>query len=370
MSKYNGYKKKRNKIISCTNCGLDGHQFRNCTDPVTSWGVILVNYGELKTAIHNQNINLNTEEFDNIKSRVKMSSTNDMEFMSRACENIRFLMISRKHSVCYVEFIRGRYRPEKPSKVMYLFSQMTPKEIRKIKQSLYEKDGFEHLWREFWGKKYDEQYLMEDKAKAKKKYTMLTCTGVDGPEINLEYVVNNVEAEYKIKEWGFPKGRRNITETEKECAISEFKEESGYTENDFRVIDEIEPLVEDLIGTNGIKYRHVYYVAELTSGKPPMNNLTESQRNEVGDIQFINFQTAIEIIREYHVPKKVMLSKLFTYYLDRLLEAHRKSIQDKLEKQVQQMKLIVHKKNSNSSDISSSEGPSSKSPSENKKTFN
>lgn len=340
MYKYNAYKKRRNKGIICTNCGTDGHEFRNCTQPVTSWGIILMTYGDMKRAVHDHTINLNTDEINNIKHRIKMSSKSDMEFISRACEDIRFLMISRKHSVCYVEFIRGRYRPEKHSKIMYLFSQMTPEEINKIKHSLDMPDGFECLWTEFWGKKANEQYLMKDKLIAQKRYNMLTCTGIDGPEINLQYIVNNVEADYEIKEWGFPKGRRNITETEKQCAVREFKEETGYNESDIQIVDQINPLIEDFTGTNGIKYRHIYYVAELLSDKSPTNNITESQRNEVGDIQFINFQTAIEIIREYHAPKKIMLSKLFTYYLDRLLDAHKHTTNI-----VQPKQAIIDKKN-------------------------
>ena len=54
--------------------------------------------------------------------------------------------------------------------------------------------------------------------------------------------------------------------------------------------------------------------------KPPINNITESQKCEIGDITFANFQTAISLIRDYHIAKKTIVAKLMSYYIDQLLE--------------------------------------------------
>jgi len=139
-----------------------------------------------------------------------------------------------------------------------------------------------------------------------------------------------VRAEYDIEEWGFPKGIKKKMETDKECAVREFKEESGYTNNDFNIISEIEPIVEEFIGTNGVKYRHIYYVAELQNNKIDLNDTTDAQREEVGNIQFMNFTTAFECIRDYHVPRKIILEKIFTYYLDKLIIANRELLKSYL----------------------------------------
>jgi 8-oxo-dGTP pyrophosphatase MutT (NUDIX family) len=152
---------------------------------------------------------------------------------------------------------------------------------------------------------------------------MLKYTGVDGPEIDLNYIVSMIKIEHDTEEWGFPKGRRNKFESEEECALREFKEESGYNDEDIKIIHEIEPLCEDFTGTNGIEYRHVYYVAELISDKPVCNNITESQRDEIGNIQFMDFQTALGCIRKYHVKRIQILNRVFTYYIDRLVVANR-----------------------------------------------
>ena len=309
----------------CTNCGSKRHTYKQCTDPVTSWGIILVTYGDLDKPIHDKSIDLCESDMVETRSRVLIESNTDRLIVSHAYYSIKFLMISRKNSVGYVEFIRGRYRPEKIDQVIYLFKQMMQNEIDKIKYSLSLDNGFEYLWIDFWGTKADSPYLTNDKRVSKMNYDLLKIKGVDGPELDLKYIVSTVKAEYSIEEWGFPKGRKNRYETEIECALREFKEESGYTDDDIKIINEIKPLVEIFDGTNGITYKHVYYIAELISNKLPRNNVTESQREEIGNIQFLDFTSALLCIRDYHIPRKNILEKLFTYYIDKLVLSNRYS---------------------------------------------
>jgi len=319
-------RKKINKDIACTNCGSKRHIYKHCPEPITSWGMILVTYGDMIKPIHgdnNEQVDLNDADMIKSQTRVLIESNIDRFIVSKAYHNIKFLMISRKNSVGYVEFIRGRYRPEKIDKVIYLFKQMMQSEIDKINYSLTINKGFDYLWRDFWGNKADSPFLLNDKNVSRTNYDMLKVTGVEGPELNLKYIVSTVKAEYCIEEWGFPKGRKNKIETEKECAIREFKEESGYLDEDFEIINDIKPLIEEFIGTNGIKYKHIYYVAELVSNKTPKNNITDSQRDEIGNVQFMDFTSAHECIRDYHISRKILLVKLFTYYLDRLVLSNR-----------------------------------------------
>ena len=59
------------KQYFCNNCGITGHSFNKCKEPITSLGVISYKY------------------------------TNNNE--------IRYLMINRKDSLGFVDFIRGKY---------------------------------------------------------------------------------------------------------------------------------------------------------------------------------------------------------------------------------------------------------------------
>jgi len=317
-------RKKINRGILCSNCGSKHHSYKQCTDPITSWGIILITFGDLKKPLHDKSIDLSMIDLTETQNRVLVESNNDRMIVKQICHNIKFLMVSRKHSVGYVEFIRGKYRPEKIDQIIYLFKQMMQTEIDKIRNSLTMENGFIYLWNDFWGAKADAPYLINDKRMSKTNYDILKIKGsIDGPELDLKYISSNVTADYSIKEWGFPKGRRNKMETGIECAIREFKEESGYTDSDIEVIHQINPLVEVFTGTNGILYKHIYYVAELISNKKPQNNITESQIEEIGNIEFMDFISALEYIREYHIPRKILLEKIFTYYLDKLILSNR-----------------------------------------------
>ncbi len=295
------------KSVMCTNCGKLNHEYKQCRHPITSWGIILVQTSNLEYFKHNNEVDLNKQ--------VKSLGGNDTQVPT----NIKFLMISRKNSLGYIEFIRGRYKPHMTDQTIYLFKQMKQSEIDKIRCSLNMTDGFEYLWNELWGDSHDTMYMMREKIDSRKKYEEMKET-----QINLENIVNTIKPDHDIDEWGFPKGRRNRNETEKECAVREFKEESGYNDDDFRVIDEIQPISETFIGTNGIQYRHVYYIAEHISQKNPENNVTEQQKKEVGCIAFFDLKNALAIIREYHVERKNILNNLFIYYMKHINGNHRK----------------------------------------------
>jgi 8-oxo-dGTP pyrophosphatase MutT (NUDIX family) len=318
----NNRNKKKNKTIPCTNCGKIGHEYRDCEIPITSWGIILVNINNLD--IKHDNLTKPIHIYSSLKNNesyktstiVNNVNNNDKYLCSVILDNIKFLMISRKHSLGYVEFVRGRYKVEKPMQVTYLFKLMTTKEIEKIKISLTMDNGFEYLWKDMWGNKADHTTLELNKRESIAKYNILKYIGVDGPEIGLEFMVNKVTAQFDINEWGFPKGRRHRYESDKECAVREFTEESGYTESDIKIIDVIEPIIEEFLGTNGVKYRHVYYVAELISKKEPQNDITESQIDEIEDITFMNLTTANQTIRPYHEEKINMITSLTYYYFD------------------------------------------------------
>ena len=337
--RYSRSNKKKTKGLYCTNCGKSNHEFRDCDVPTTSWGIILVNVNSEIVLDHDDTRGLNIPPGPNInvysslgdhapyESHAHIDNTDiDRYLTSTIYDSITFLMISRKHSLGYVEFVRGRYKVERPTQVSYLFKLMTPSEIEKIGKSREMEDGFSYLWTDLWGEKANHSQLEMNRQEAASKYRILNNIGVDGPEIGLEYLVNEVKARYEIDEWGFPKGRRHRNESERDCAIREFMEESGYTASDFKIIDRIEPIIEEFNGTNGVRYRHVYYVAELVSHKEPMKDQTEYQIDEVGDITFMNINTATQTIRPYHKEKVNLLNALTAYYFDKLILAARQII--------------------------------------------
>lgn len=298
---------ENNKI--CSNCGRLGHEYKYCKDPITSWGIILVKLcyaDDIYTKIkHNKN-DVNKSDMIVIKNKV------DLVNIRINLNLIQFLLISRKHSLGYVEFIRGRYKPENIDGLIYIFQQMMTEEIEKIKNS-----DFDTLWIDFWNNDLKTQFYKKEYNESKTKFNILKEK--KDIELDLKFYVNNIKSHFDMAEWGFPKGRKVKGETDLQCAIREFTEETGLSENDINILLNIKTIIEDLTGTNGIKYRHIYYLAELKT-----NNLNIDTHLplsiEIGNIGFFTFENAMTKIREYHIERKKILTNIYTYYINLLLQ--------------------------------------------------
>jgi ADP-ribose pyrophosphatase YjhB (NUDIX family) len=285
--------------IRCTNCGKLGHTHSVCRAPITSYGVLalsvntevpedlyeLINY--LSSITHlEQNINITCD------------SLHILENFTKYKHNIKTLLIRRKHSLGYTEFVRGRYSPSNPNHVAFLFKQMIPAEIEIIKTK-----DFDYLWADVWSIR-NAIIKNDDYMTAFYKYQKLK----NNAQIKLIDFINNITPENDCPEWGLPKGRRERDEPDLKCAIREFEEETGYTKNDYILFNNIEPLIENLTGTNGLKYRHVYYIALLTTNtEPHRDDNIVTQRQEIGDIGLFDIDTTIQKIRQYHTERRSIL---------------------------------------------------------------
>ena len=223
--------------------------------------------------------------------------------------NIKFLLIQRRHSIGFMDFIRGKYKIDNIEQINSLFQYMHQNEINLIKTL-----EFEDLWKEIWNNDETKINLKKDFTIAKEKFIELkTSTKLD---LNLEFYLNNIEPLYSFLEWGYPKGRKDKNESTLDCAVREFYEETNIDIKKIKIINEIEPIEENLIGTNGIPYRHIYYIAETTEHI----NLENKNNNEIGNLGFFSYDEAQNFLRDYHVEKKQILEQIFMYYLEILLE--------------------------------------------------
>lgn len=299
-------KKIRDKTNACINCGNMGHDYKHCREPITSWGIILIETTQQKDMA--QFPTKDMSNYDNVH-------LNNLKQFTDVCESmnlINFLLVRRKHSLGFIEFMRGRYDKDNIDGITYLFQQMVPNEIHKIDTM-----DFKDLWIEFWNndakkiahntKEYDESYA--------KFMALKNC---DDVELPLEHYTKYVKPLYSLPEWGFPKGRKMRGESDLECATREFCEETGLCASDIKILNNIKPVIETLTGTNGIDYRHIYYVAEkITDSKVSIN---EKNTNEIGDIGFFSFESANCLLRDYHIGKKTILKNIFIYFLNCSIE--------------------------------------------------
>lgn len=293
--------KKKFSKIKCTNCGQFGHAHKSCHSPITSYGIfaLSLNQTDHEKSVDTKQLIKYLSSINKFEQHVAITCDNlsILENFSKYKDIIKVLLIMRKHSLGYTEFIRGRYAVTNPSHIAYLFRQMTPNELDKIRT--HEHD-FDYLWSDVWALRKPiikhEDYIM-----SREKYMTLS----EISPVKLSDFLKNTTPDDVCPEWGLPKGRRDRDETDIDCALREFTEETGYTHDDFILFRNIEPLVEDFIGTNGIKYRHVYYVALLTTQVPPIKSDDRlTQRQEIGDIGLFGLDESIQKIRTYHTERR------------------------------------------------------------------
>jgi len=132
------------RYIICNNCNKSNHESKDCKEPITSWGIIVVN---LEKIFENNNYTLNHNHI-NIKNKlfnITPQNHRDLENLSKYMNDIKFLLIQRKHSIGFMDFIRGKYKIDNIDQINSLFQYMNPKEIKLISEL-----DFDSLWKYMW----------------------------------------------------------------------------------------------------------------------------------------------------------------------------------------------------------------------------
>jgi 8-oxo-dGTP pyrophosphatase MutT (NUDIX family) len=248
---------------TCNNCGKLGHLFHNCKLPITSYGIILFRSG------------FNSPEF---------------------------LMLRRKDSFGYIDFIRGKYSPNNIEHLQSIIDEMSIQE----KQQILVED-FDNLWKMMWGTVSNVQYKNEEILSLKKFNLIKNGIIENDIKITLEDIVKNSKTQWAETEWEFPKGRRNYQEKDLDCALREFEEETGILRNNISIIENMLPFEEIFIGTNHKSYKHKYFLAYMINSE---ENIENFQETEVSKLEWKNLEQCLESIRPYNLEKKQLITNI------------------------------------------------------------
>jgi 8-oxo-dGTP pyrophosphatase MutT (NUDIX family) len=92
-----------------------------------------------------------------------------------------------------------------------------------------------------------------------------------------------------------------------DCGIREFTEETGYSCNDFKLIENIIPYEEIFIGSNIKSYKHKYYLACMSNNTL---DIQDYQKSEVKNIKWMSFDECLNYIRPYNLEKINIIEKI------------------------------------------------------------
>jgi 8-oxo-dGTP pyrophosphatase MutT (NUDIX family) len=224
----------------CNNCENYGHLFYNCKRPITSLGVICY--------------------------RIRQGV-------------VEYLLIQRKDSLGYVDFLRGKYNEYNEYHLKNIIQEMTDYEIDQILNHNYET-----LWTKLWNEKnipFDLRHKEKMLFVLKHKAYLFRKSG------------------WVLPEWGFPKGRRNYKEKDVECALREFSEETGYLKQHIVLMHNLVPFEEVFTGSNLKSYKHKYYLGFM----PFTLYRAKFQKSEIGNMKWCTYDECVLFIRPYNVEK-------------------------------------------------------------------
>jgi 8-oxo-dGTP pyrophosphatase MutT (NUDIX family) len=215
--------------------------------------------------------------------------------------NYKIILIQRKNTISYIEFLRGKYDLDNIGYIQELFNLMTNYE----KELINTVNDFDKL-RELLKMTKKSSTFKVEYEEAKLKFNKLKEVEIIKKLISQS---NNI---YITPEWELPKGRKQGNELNINSGIREFFEETGLANTDIKIYQNIKPLEEIYTSYNNIRYRHVYYFGKFISDKEIAVDLNNNiQTNEVGDIKWSSFEEALELIRPYHYEKKNIVKKIF-----------------------------------------------------------
>jgi len=269
------------KQVFCNNCGKLGHLFHNCRVPITSIGIIPLRIVK--------KFNANLKQLENV---------------------IELLIIKRKDSLAFIDFMRGKYIMEDKNYILNLLNNMSISE----RQFLLENE-FDTIWSYLWNYNTNNLYRNEEKL-SKIKFNKLKRGFISILEsYNLQDLIDLCDKKYIEPEWGFPKGRRNYHEKDIVCGLREFEEETGYKKSDIEIINNIVPYEEIFTGSNYKSYKHKYFVGIIDSNISPINDF---QIYEISEIKWVAIDDVYSYIRDYNYEKTNIINDL-----NKLLKTYR-----------------------------------------------
>jgi len=302
------YKKTFNfsRNIVCCNCGKSGHVYKKCFNPITSLGIICLKKNDL------QSLECLTLK-KNWKEDIKNNNTENIN----ENKNIKYLLIRRKDSLAFAEFVRVKYLFNDVEYIKNLLENMTIDE-HKILKTVTTPD---EIWNRLWTSKKKSRTRINEYYRVKKKLTFLLNGSLDknGNTFNIKSLLETIVTTRIEPEWGFPKGRRVPRETDIQCSIREFCEETDINKTDIHLLKNIGPVEEIFTGSNNILYKHMYYIAEVKKDiNVSINPENIHQKAEIGDIKWFSKNEVIQKLEKRNI-KRINIFTSVANYIETLL---------------------------------------------------
>lgn len=258
----------------CHNCKHSGHHYKSCKIPIVSYGTV--------------------------------------QFRFTPNGKIQYLLICRKNTLGYIDFLRGKYRCDDEYYILCMIKQMTNEEKKNILTY-----NFNSLWANLWHSTSFTEFdiLSDTKEKKYKKneyYYSYDKFAILKENKVLHNLINqcNKYTQWELPEWGFPKGRRNYNESNYSCAMRETEEETGYNVSDMYPVTTLSPFTETFRGSNYKIYKHVYYIVNILYEDDIEFKKKKFDNGEISQMKWLSYEECLLYIRNYNIEKKQIITDI------------------------------------------------------------
>lgn len=257
----------------CNNCYKEGHFYKDCNEPLMSFGLCC--YKKIK-------------------------------------DEYNFLIVSRRNTFTYIEFLRGLYDILDFEYIQNMFNKMNNQEKKDILTK-----NFKILWENIWLKNVNNRKNKTEFYKGIIKFNILKNGFYKDDKLyNLKYYIEKSKTDYIDPEWYFPKGKKNKEENEIESSLREFLEETNIKKEDIKIKTNIK-LEELHTGSNNKDYKTILYFAEYIGKEHTkiienFNNgiKNDFQKIEIGNIKWVTLNELKKYFRKYEKSKIELINKI------------------------------------------------------------
>lgn len=204
------------------------------------------------------------------------------------------LVMQKRNSHAFYDIVTGRIFVS--TNLQQVVDELTCTEKMRIKRW-----DFDKLWCSLWTYTSVKRHgSPEDKLLARDRFLKMRETYLQHIELS--------KTHYPLSEFGFPKGRKNGHESNLQCAIREFCEETGYDGNKILIPDQTFRITEEFVGSDGLKYMHSYYVGEIMS--PEAIPKIRRDNSEVRNLGWLPIEQLQNVFRPYEKTKFEVIAEL------------------------------------------------------------
>jgi len=243
--------------------------------------------------------------------------------------NVEILLIKKRYTYHFFEFVFGRYKKNDVKHLTYLFNHMTYSEkicILNMK--------FAEMWYKVWLNNPEKSYFYgykqikegkispESKKKTKKapwkgigcyfkkknKFESSFMKDSGKRLLNLIDTSTNSEAP-----WDIPKGHKFPNEKDLNAAKREFEEETGVDPKNYTILWHVDPIMMSY-QSQGTTYKHYYYLAKSENDWTP--KVSFKKYNQVIEVECIRWVVKEDIaflqLNQEHHKRMVKLYDVIT----------------------------------------------------------